>query len=195
LEAPTDVAALVIEGERRFEMSKTIYRLERSQWIPTARHEVFDFFSDAGNLESITPPFLHFRILSRMPVEMRAGAYLEYSLALFGIRFRWRTRIPHWEHGVSFVDEQESGPYELWRHSHVFKDEEGGTVMSDTVEYALPLGILGRLAHWLFVRCTLDRIFDYRRDVIARWFGEARPGSTRVVFRQTSPRSALVGGS
>lgn len=176
-------------------MLKTIHRLDRSQWIPRSRQEVFDFFSDAGNLESITPPFLRFRILSRMPVEMRIGASLEYSLALFGIRFRWRTRIAHWEHAVGFVDEQVRGPYALWRHTHVFKDEGEGTIMNDTVEYALPLGILGRLARWLFVRRTLDRIFDYRRDVIARRFGEARLGQPRVALSQTRPRPVLEGDS
>ncbi len=158
-------------------MAATVHRLERSQLIPRPREEVFAFFADAANLQAITPPFLRFRILSPMPVEMRAGACLDYSLALFGIPLRWRTRITRWEPGVCFVDAQESGPYALWRHTHRFADEGDGTMMSDTVEYALPFGPLGRLARRLLVRRTLDRIFDFRRDTIARLFGEAEAGA------------------
>ena len=161
-------------------MSKLQYHLERSQRLPVRRDEVFAFFADAGNLQEITPPFLSFRILSTMPVAMRPGAKIDYSLVLFGIRFRWRTRITYWQPGVCFVDEQESGPYALWRHTHHFADEGQGTLMKDTVEYTLPLGPLGRLARWLFVRRTLDRIFDYRRDVIARRFPATMPTSART---------------
>jgi ligand-binding SRPBCC domain-containing protein len=161
-------------------MTVSAHRLERSQRIPRSRDEVFAFFADAANLETITPPFLRFRILSTMPVEMHPGARIEYSLALFGIPFRWSTRITRWEPGVCFVDEQESGPYALWRHTHQFTDNGDATTMKDTVDYVLPLGPLGRMARALFVRRTLDRIFDYRRDAIARRFEEIRPASARA---------------
>lgn len=149
-------------------MSRPVYRLERSQRISCGRDEVFVFFADAANLEAVTPPFLRFRILSTMPVEMRRGARIEYSLALFGIPFRWRTVITRWEPGICFVDEQEAGPYAFWRHTHWFADDGDATEMKDTVEYALPLGPLGRIARWLFVRRTLERIFDFRRDTISQ---------------------------
>ena len=156
-------------------MSPRVHRLERSQRIPGRRDEVFSFFADASNLEVITPPFLHFRILTPPPIEMRRGARIDYALSLGGVPFRWRTRITEWEPDVQFVDEQESGPYALWRHTHRFEDQGSSTLMRDLVEYAEPLGPLGQVAHVLFVERTLERIFDFRRDAIRLRFGPEAP--------------------
>jgi hypothetical protein len=136
--------------------------------------EVFAFFSDASNLDALTPPFLHFRILTPMPIELRAGAQLDYQLSLFGVPVRWRTRISDWQPQERFVDEQESGPYALWRHTHEFEAREGSTLMRDVVDYSEPLGPVGTVAHVLFVRRTLDRIFDFRRDAILRLLDRSR---------------------
>jgi hypothetical protein len=148
--------------------SMRTYRLERTLRVERPRDEVFAFFGDASNLEAITPAFLRFRILTPAPVEMRPGARIDYALSLFGVPLRWRTRITAWEPGVRFVDEQESGPYALWRHTHEFESVGEATVVRDVVEYAVPLGPLGRIAHVLFVRRALDRIFDHRSDAIRR---------------------------
>ena len=147
---------------------RRLHRLERAQRVARPRDEVFAFFADAANLEAITPPFLRFRILTPVPIAMRPGARIEYALSLFGVPLRWRTHITVWEPGVRFVDEQESGPYAVWRHTHAFEAEDGATVVRDVVEYALPFGPLGRLVRALFVARTLGRIFDYRRDAIRR---------------------------
>lgn len=130
--------------------------------------EVFAFFSDASNLDALTPPFLHFRILTPMPIELRAGAQLDYRLSLFGVPVRWRTCITDWQPQERFVDEQESGPYAFWRHTHEFEARGTSTLMRDVVDYSEPLGPVGTVAHVLFVRRTLDRIFDFRRDAIVR---------------------------
>ena len=146
-----------------------VYTLEREQQIDLSRREVFRFFGDAFNLERITPRFLSFRILTKRPVVMGPGTLLEYRLSLFGIRFYWQTRIEEWRPEEYFVDLQLKGPYALWRHTHSF-EELGGerTLMRDRVEYAIRFGPFGRLAHWLFVRRSLKRIFDYRAEMTAR---------------------------
>ena len=96
---------------------------------------------------------------------MGAGALIEYRLRLHGVPVRWLTRIEEWEPGRRFVDAQLRGPYRLWHHTHAFEpDGDGGTLMRDTVRYALPLGPLGELAHRLFVRARPRAIFDFRRD-------------------------------
>ena len=142
--------------------------------------EVFAFFSDASNLDALTPPFLHFRILTPMPIELFAGAQLDYQLALFGVPVRWRTRITDWRPQERFVDEQESGPYAFWRHTHAFEARGASTLMRDVVDYSEPLGPIGTVAHVLFVRRTLDRIFDFRRDAIERLLGSTRAGQPAV---------------
>ena len=66
---------------------------------------------------------------------------------------------------------QLSGPYKLWDHTHQFEAVDGGTRISDQVKYALPLGPLGEIAHALWVKRDIERIFDYRRERIRELFG------------------------
>jgi len=148
-----------------------IHRLERRQRLDRPLGEVFAFFADAANLERLTPGFLHFRILTELPMRMRQGARIDYALSLFGVPVRWRTRIAEWQPERYFVDEQESGPFAAWRHLHEFEPTAEGVVMTDTVEYSVPFGAIGRLAHAAFVRGTVERIFDHRARVMVELFG------------------------
>ncbi|MDP8944116.1 MAG: SRPBCC family protein [Actinomycetota bacterium] len=142
--------------------------LEREQWLPRAPEEVFPFFADALNLEAITPSWLRFRVVTPAPIEMRAGALIDYRLRLRGVSVAWHTRIEAWEPPRRFVDRQLRGPYRHWVHTHSFRPEAGGTVMRDAVAYGLPLGPLGELAHAAFVRRDLERIFAFRHAEVAR---------------------------
>ena len=140
----------------------TPYRLEREQWIDESPDRVFEFFSRAENLGLLTPPWMHFRILTPTPIRMGAGTRIDYTIRLGGVPLSWRTRIESWQPGLRFVDVQERGPYRLWRHLHEFRPLARGVLMTDRVDYQLPLGALGRFAHAVFVRATLSAIFDYR---------------------------------
>jgi len=102
---------------------------------------------------------------------MRAGTLIEYQLQLYGVRFRWQTRIEEFDPPRSFVDSQLKGPYQRWVHRHTFEDALGGTLMRDRVEYALGMGPLGALAHRLWVRRSVERIFEYRSEAIPEIIG------------------------
>lgn len=145
------------------------FSLETTLWLPLPVEEVFPFFASAGNLERITPPELRFRITTPEPIEMRPGALIDYQLALYGIPFRWRTRITRWEPPHRFCDEQLRGPYAKWYHTHTFAAETQeaipGTRIHDHVAYRLPLGWLGLPAH-PFVKRQLHRIFSYRQQAV-----------------------------
>jgi ligand-binding SRPBCC domain-containing protein len=138
------------------------YDLERSLWVARPQADVFEFFARAENLEQLTPPWLSFHIDTPQPIEMREGATIVYSLRLRGIPLRWLTEIERWKPPFEFVDVQLKGPYKLWRHTHRFAEANGGTSITDHVEYALPFGVLGRAAHHFHVADELSRIFDYR---------------------------------
>ena len=144
--------------------------LEREMVIPRPRDEVFSFFSDAFNLEIITPPRVRFEILSEKPISMRVGAEIRYRMRLFGIPFRWKTLIRKWDPPHRFVDGQESGPYRQWEHTHEFEDLGDQTRMRDHVFWRLPLEPLGEIA-FPIVRRQLEQIFDYRQEVITARFG------------------------
>ena len=160
------------------------YRLLREQRIARPVDEVFAFFVDAGNLERLTPAFLHFRILSPPPIRIQAGTTIAYRLRLWRVAFNWVTRIVVFEPERRFVDQQIAGPYRLWRHLHEFWPLAGGTLMRDVVEYELPYGPLGVLAHGVLVGRTLDRIFDYRRAQVAAIF---KPLDEKESGRETQP--------
>ena len=148
-----------------------VHVFERTQWVPAGITETFEFFADAANLQAITPPWLHFRILTPLPIAMREGTLIDYRLRLHGLPVNWRTRLNRWQPGVSFIDEQLRGPYVRWVHLHTFTAERGGTLLGDRVEYALPLDPFSRPAHALYARPLVERIFDHRREVIAARFG------------------------
>jgi hypothetical protein len=129
--------------------------------VPRPRAEVFAFFADAGNLQSLTPPWLDFEILTPEPIAMRVGALIDYRLRLRGIPVKWRTKITAWDPPARFVDEQMSGPYRLWVHEHTFSDAPGGTRVNDRVRYRVPGGWL---VDRLMVQRELRRIFAFRQE-------------------------------
>lgn len=146
---------------------KTSFYLETETTVPFTPEEVFPFFADAGNLERITPPWLHFKILTPQPIQMEVGALIDYSIRLHGIPITWKTRIAAWEPNERFIDEQLRGPYLVWIHEHTFEAVENGTLCRDRVEYRVPGGAL---IERLFVRSDLEKIFSYRNQQIQEHF-------------------------
>ena len=160
-----------------------MHLLTTELWLPRDIREVFAFFSDARNLEVLTPPWLHFRILSA-PGSLGKDVRLEYRIWWRWIPLRWRTAITVWEPPSRFVDEQVRGPYRRWVHEHSFIEQEGGTLVRDRVEYALPGWGLGTLLHCLVVGPDVQRIFAYRRARMQELFG-VRERSERSVSSHT----------
>ncbi|HEU4679519.1 MAG TPA: SRPBCC family protein [Terrimicrobiaceae bacterium] len=146
-----------------------VHLLETQTMIPATRREVFGFFSDASNLERITPPSLGFTIRTPLPICMEEGALIDYTILLHGLPMRWRTRISVWNPPSEFIDEQLIGPYKKWIHHHTFEEVAGKTLMRDRVDYALPFSPFGDLVlPW--VRNELRGIFEFRRQAILSIF-------------------------
>jgi ligand-binding SRPBCC domain-containing protein len=141
-------------------------------WISQPIDKVFEFFSNAANLDAITPAWLHFRIITRMPVEVHAGTLLEYTLRLKGIPIHWITEITEWDPPHRFVDRQLKGPYRKWIHTHTFEVKDGGTQVRDQVQYEIAAWIFEPLINRFFVRPDLVRIFQHRSAQLKKCFGE-----------------------
>lgn len=138
--------------------------------LPLLPEAVFPFFADARNLDAITPPWLHFRIITPQPIEMRAGTLIDYRLRLHGLPIRWRTLISDWQPPFRFVDQQVRGPYRQWIHTHTFEPRPGGTLARDVVRYAARLDFI---THPLFVRRDIERIFAFRQEALRKHFSAA----------------------
>lgn len=156
--------------------------LRTEVWLPRPIEEVFEFFADAFNLNALTPPWLHFKILTPAPIVMRVGAIIDYRIRLKVVPMNWKTEITAYEPPFRFIDEQRRGPYALWHHEHEFNAEGGGTLVADTVHYALPMNStpLGHLAHRLLVRRDLEQIFSYRTTRMRELLGTPSEGREGV---------------
>ena len=150
-----------------------MYRLEREQEISTTIQRAWDFIKNPGNLNSITPPELDFKIVSDVPQSMFDGLIIEYFIRIpfFG-RKKWVAEIKHIREPFSFVDEQRAGPYKLWYHYHELIKTEKGILIIDKVYYEVPYGILGMALHFFIIHKTLQRIFDYRAEKFEKLLSE-----------------------
>jgi ligand-binding SRPBCC domain-containing protein len=136
------------------------------QWstvVPSPLAVTFDFFSDAANLQRLTPPWVNFQIRTPLPVAMRAGLEIDYRIVVRGLPLPWRSRIEIWEPGVRFVDRQVIGPYRWWWHTHEFQAVPGGTLVTDRVEFVPRLAWATRAP----VNRDVEQIFDYRRQSLS----------------------------
>jgi len=150
------------------------YNLKYETFIPAKLDEAWDFFTSPLNLVKITPPDMNFVVTSEYnPTDkVYPGMIITYFVSpLFGIKLRWMTEITHVKEKEYFVDEQRFGPYALWHHQHHFKPVEGGIIMTDIVNYAIPYGFLGRIANAVFVRKKLKQVFSFREKAVGHLFG------------------------
>tara|TARA_R100000687_G_scaffold83278_1_gene85420 strand:+ start:1260 stop:1823 length:564 start_codon:yes stop_codon:yes gene_type:complete len=141
-----------------------IWQLRAVQVLPQPRESVFPFFANAHNLEKLTPSFLKFQVLTPKPIEMKSGAEIRYQLKVRGIPIKWKTSILDWDPPHQFVDNQDTGPYALWHHTHTFEPTEDGTgtICTDTVRYRPRGWVLAPLVNRFFVQRDVVNIFRYR---------------------------------
>lgn len=150
-----------------------IYRLHKKQNLPITVDQAWDFLSSPTNLKTITPDYMSFDILSGDEKSMYPGQIIQYIVTpIMGIKTKWVTEITHVMDKKYFVDEQRFGPYALWHHKHFINEIDGGVEMEDIIDYKVPLGFLGQLAHPIIVKPKLEEIFNYRQKKLIELFGD-----------------------
>jgi uncharacterized protein (TIGR01777 family) len=152
------------------EGKKGAYVFEAVQWVPKPVDEVFSFFSEAKNLEVITPKWLNFQIKNMSTPTIQKGSLINYRLRIKGVPAGWRTLIGQWSPPHMFVDEQLKGPYSLWHHTHKFESSHMGTLMEDRVIYRVPLGPIGDLVRLIMIKSDIQKIFRHRFKIVNEVF-------------------------
>lgn len=180
------------------------HTLQTSQWVPFPVELVFAFFANPGNLPHLMPKWQQARIESSRfvtppprPVALdpalrfqspAAGSGSEMVISFravpgIGLRIGWLARITEFVWNSHFCDEQLKGPFASWKHRHNIaseaRDGVAGTLVSDDLEYDLPLGPLGTLGNALFVRRRMEKIFEYRQHQLEKILPVAARQATR----------------
>jgi ligand-binding SRPBCC domain-containing protein len=162
------------------------YQLTDSFHVAADLERCWAFFSSAGNLPLITPPWLRFTLVSSPPIDR--DVLLDYTIRWCGVPVRWRTKIIDWTPPRQFIDLQIRGPYALWHHQHTFEpapagEGSAGTLCRDRVIHRLPLPLIGRVVHAAIVRRQLLDIFRYRRRIIGEQLGWVRALQEDITIR------------
>ncbi|HEY5057223.1 MAG TPA: SRPBCC family protein [Acidobacteriaceae bacterium] len=161
------------------------YSFRSEQWLPYPVEAVFAFFADPENLPALMPPWQRVRIEKLTLVPPRgdaahlsakaagAGSRIVLSMRaipLVPIRVRWDAEIIEFEPNRHFTDRQVRGPFAFWQHTHhvraLDRNGPGVTVVTDEVNYDLPLWIFGHMAHALFLHRQIEKVFAFRRERI-----------------------------
>ena len=155
-----------------FASHSNVFTLKSRQKIQVSVEKAWEFFSSPENLAKITPSEMDFHITSGVPEKAYPGQLITYKVNVVkGVRLNWVTEITQVKENEFFIDEQRFGPYKMWHHEHFFERiDENSCWISDKVTYKLPLGLLGKLAHVLFVKNQLRGIFEYRTKQINTFF-------------------------
>lgn len=150
-----------------------MFQLQRKQQLNCDINTAWKFFSSPNNLADITPGDMDFIVKDELDQEIFVGMEINYTVSpIMRIPLKWKTIITEVDYEKSFVDFQAKGPFKLWNHKHEFFPNEQGVLMIDTVDYQLPFGVLGKIAHQLLVKKKLENIFNYRYDVMEDLFNK-----------------------
>lgn len=149
----------------------SLTQLLYEQRINTDIDNLWKFISSPKNLSKITPSYMDFKILSKIPDEMYEGLIISYTVKpILGVKMNWVTEITHIKDKKYFVDEQRKGPYKMWHHEHILIETDNGIIMKDIISYIPPFGILGKILNILFIKRQVKGIFKYRTEVLNKIF-------------------------
>jgi ligand-binding SRPBCC domain-containing protein len=147
---------------------------ERSVLLDASPGEVYGFHEDPRNIVKISPPSLRVADV-QCTVPARAGGGFRLRVSQFGLPLEWEGL---WEEALPdtrLVDTALRSPFRHWRHSHLFRAEGTGTVMTDRVEYALPFGWIGRLLDITVMRVIFAGMFRARHNATREYFRSEKP--------------------
>lgn len=144
-----------------------------SVFIAAPVRTVFDFHTNFNNVQSVSPAWVKIRI-QNAPRVLKEGDNVTVQWQVAGFWLSWDVRVLTVQQNSLIIDIQSGqGPFSFWKHEHHMTEQSGGTILTDTITYALPFGIIGRVLDILLLRSVQKSLFRYRHKRMQELFAQS----------------------
>lgn len=164
-------------------------RVQTSHLIPATKEELFAYLTDLQNLPEMLGGRIEVEFPSTPPT-LKPQVEFEVQMTRFGIAVRAFVRVEQLIPGVRFGYRQLSGFFRSWSHVMLLDEHDAEqTRLTDVVDFAMPLGLVGALLDDLYVRGDVERLLKFRALKVAEYFERLRRespiGSAEPVVEKT----------
>lgn len=141
---------------------RSMAHLQISQLISASRMEVFDYLTDPNNMPELLKPSLDVKVVTP-EVALKRGNEVHFMMSRFGLSQSIRFRIEDILRGSRLSYRQSEGVFASWSHTIKFEEHgETGTLVTDLVDYQVPMGLFGHLADDLILKNDMSRLLAHR---------------------------------
>ncbi|MBX3113289.1 MAG: SRPBCC family protein [Fimbriimonadaceae bacterium] len=123
--------------------------------------KLWDFHSNADALKILTPADTEIKVISTNNT-VREGAVHTIKAKQFGLWMTWKVQIKNVQAPYGFTDVALKCPMKSWTHKHEFIDDEGDSILRDTITYEPPGGLIRKMINAMMVEDRVDALFKYR---------------------------------
>jgi ligand-binding SRPBCC domain-containing protein len=166
----THCISLANPGE--FEGIALMAHLQISQLLPASRQEAFDYLTDPQQLPFLLGPSVDVQVLTP-EFELKRGSEAHFNMTRVGLTQSVRLRVEDVLRGSRLTYRQVEGLFSTWTHTMRFEEHgENETLVTDLVDYQIPLGLLGYLADDLLIKGDMRRLLSARLEKAKEHFSE-----------------------
>jgi len=98
------------------------------------------------------------------PIEL--NEWVTWEAVHFGIKQQLTSKITEFKNPNYFVDEMVSGVFKSFKHEHIFTTEDKKTIMVDKFHFKSPLGVLGDLVNFIFLKRYMRKLLSARNQLL-----------------------------
>lgn len=153
------------------------HRLVFRQWLPAPIQNVFAYVTDGANLPTLMPQKLRTQWQGQNTEKPQQGSLLKWQLRWKGIPIGWQSQISEWRPVSEVASEMVQGPFRSFHHRMHFERVRDGVILTDTLEYELPLRTIGEIFAAKKVVCDLKSVFEFRGKRLAEIFQKEHPSN------------------
>jgi len=136
--------------------------LQVSRIIEAPRTRVFEILTQPESLPDLLRGDIDVEVVSRAE-KLTPGAEVRLSMTRYGVKQWVHLKVDDFLHSKRLMYHQVEGFFKSWSHIMKFDDHgDGFTLVTDLVDYTLPLGLLGNLTDDLFVKADMTKILENR---------------------------------